>query len=72
MLKVILYLFFFGLSIYLFEGIDINAIFKKNRVYQARIFYFLLIVAFSYLCTNFFFDIFEAIAAKGGAWKSIY
>jgi uncharacterized membrane protein YwzB len=38
------------------DGININAIFKKNKVYQARVFYLVLIFVFTYLLANFLYD----------------
>ena len=38
------------------DGININAIFKKNKVYQARVFYLVLIFIFTYLLANFLYD----------------
>ena len=38
------------------DAVNINSIFKKNRVFQARLFYLLLITSLVYLVTNFIFD----------------
>ena len=40
--KFFLYLFSTIIVIYSIDSININQIFKKNRVVQARVFYFLL------------------------------
>lgn len=61
MIKFILYLVIIPFVIYLFDGININAIFKKNKVIQARLFYILLIFGFSYLVCNFIYDFIYAI-----------
>lgn len=47
------------LVIWAMDSVNINAIFKKNRVTQARVFYFLLGLAMIYLITNFIMDFFE-------------
>ena len=39
----------------------INKIFKKNKVLQATVFYFLLGVSLIYLVTNFLMDLFTSI-----------
>jgi len=39
------------------DSININAIFKKNRRYQALTFYLLLILGIAYLVTNFIIDV---------------
>ncbi len=40
------------------DSVNINQIFKKNRIYQARIFYFLLGISLIYLVTSFIWDLF--------------
>ncbi len=56
MIKFILYLFVIPLVIYSFDSVNISSIFKKNKVYQARIFYVLIIFCISYLLCNFLYD----------------
>ena len=56
MIKFILYLFILPLVVYAIGGLNLNGIFKKNKIYQAKIFYILLIFGLSYLVTNFFYD----------------
>ena len=41
------------LVIWAMDSININGIFKKNKIFQARIFYFLLGISMIYLITNF-------------------
>lgn len=48
------------LVIWAMESVNINGIFKKNRVIQARVFYFLLGISMIYLVTNFFWDLFTS------------
>ncbi len=57
-IKVILYVLVTALVIWAMDGININRIFKQNRVYQATIFYVLLVIALSYLVVNFLYDFF--------------
>lgn len=54
--KLILYLIVTVLVIIGLDAVNINSIFKKNRVFQARLFYLLLITSLVYLVTNFIFD----------------
>ena len=56
MIKFILYLFILLLVVYAIGGLNLNGIFKKNKIYQAKIFYILLIFGLSYLVTNFLYD----------------
>lgn len=58
--KFFLYLFSTILVIYSFDSININQIFKKNKVGQARIFYFILALCMIELLTSFFYNLFEA------------
>ena len=53
--KLIAYLVVTILVIIGLDSININNIFKKNKVFQARLFYLLLITALVYLVTNFEF-----------------
>ena len=59
--KLILYIAMTILVIWSLECININQIFKKNRYYPARVFYFLLAASLIYLSTNFFWDLFTSI-----------
>ena len=54
--KLIVYLVVTILVIIGLDSININNIFKKNKVFQARVFYLLLITALVYLVTNFIFE----------------
>ena len=56
MIKFILYVLVIPLVIYTMDGINMNGIFKKNKIYQARVFYILLMFCLSYLITNFLYD----------------
>ena len=56
MIKFVLYVFIIPLVIYAMDSVNINGIFKKNKMYQARIFYILLIFGLSYLICNFLYD----------------
>ncbi len=57
MLKLIMYIFVIPLVIFAMDSININGIFKKNRIYQARLFYILLVFGLSYLVCNFLYDL---------------
>lgn len=56
MIKFLLYLIVMPLTVYAMDSININGIFKKNKIYQARILYILIIFGLSYLITNFLYD----------------
>lgn len=57
--KCLLYLFVTLLVIWSLDAINMNGIFKKNKIIQARVFYFLLAIALIYLITNFIWDFFS-------------
>ena len=61
MIKLILYLIVIPLSVYAVDSVNLNCIFKKNKIYQARIFYILLVFGLSYLITNFLYDFLYAL-----------
>lgn len=58
--KVLLYFLITILVIWSLDSININQIFKKNKILQARVFYLLLALALVYLVTNFIWDFFLA------------
>lgn len=54
--KIFLYVLITILSLIGIESINVNNFFKKNRVFQARIFILFITFALSYLVTNFIYD----------------
>lgn len=56
--KVLLYLMTTPIVLYSLDAININGIFKKNKVLQARVFYLILALCIIYLLTNFVYDFF--------------
>jgi len=56
--KFFLYLLMGFIVIFAMDSLNINNLFKKNRVFQARIMYFLIFMCLTYLTTNFIYDIF--------------
>ena len=59
--KFFLYAVVTMLVIWAMDSVNINKIFKKNKILQARIFYFLLGISLIYLVTNFLFDLFTSV-----------
>lgn len=59
--KFLVYLFSTIIVIWSMDAVNINKIFKKNKIIQARIFYFLLGISLIYLVANFFMDLFMSI-----------
>lgn len=56
MYNLLLYVIVLILVIWATDAININYIFKKNRVYQARVFYIMIIFSLTYLVTNFLIE----------------
>ena len=59
--KFFLYILVTLLVIWSLDSVNIYQIFNKNKVTQARVFYFLLALSMIYLVTNFLFDIFSSV-----------
>ena len=59
--KFILYAAVTVIVIWAMESVNINQLFKKNRVLQARVFYFLLGISMVYLVTNFIYDLIMSV-----------
>ena len=53
MYNMLLYFLVLILVIWTIDGININAIFKKNHELQAKVFYLIIIFSLTYLTTNF-------------------
>ena len=58
--KFFIYILSTVLVIWSMDSVNINKIFKKNKVAQATIFYFLLGISMIYLVTNFLYDFFTS------------
>lgn len=56
--KYFLYLFVTVLVVFAMDSINLNGVLKKNKIFQARILYFLIALALIYLITNFIWDFF--------------
>lgn len=55
--KITLYFLTTLLVIISLDSVNINNIFKKNKIFQARLFYFFLAISLIYLVTNFIYEI---------------
>ena len=56
--KLMLYLFSTVIVVFSIDSVNINAIFKKNKVFQARMFYFLLALCMIEILTELFYNLF--------------
>ena len=59
--KFLIYIISTILVIWSMESVNINQILKKNKILQARVFYFLLGISLIYLVTIFFMDLYTSI-----------
>ncbi len=59
--KFILYIIVGILTMWSLDSININSIFKKNKIYQARLFYFFMTISITYLATNFIYDFYMCL-----------
>ena len=53
MYNFLIYLIVLAIVIWAMEAININGIFKKNRLYQAKAFYIIVVFSLTYLTANF-------------------
>ena len=53
MYNFLIYIIVMIIVIWAMEGLNINGIFKKNRIYQAKVFYIILVFSLTYLTSNF-------------------
>jgi len=56
MVKYAVYLLSTIIVIWSMDAVNINAIFKKNKVMQAKVFYLVLVLVLIYLLSNFLLD----------------
>ena len=56
MVKLAVYILSAIIVVWSMDSININVIFKKNKVIQARVFYLVLVLVFTYLLASFLYD----------------
>ncbi len=56
MLKFLVYILSAIIVIWSMDGVNINSIFKKGKIVQARVFYIILALVLTYLLANFIYD----------------
>ncbi len=54
--KFAIYILSSIIVVYAIDAVNINAIFKKNKVVQARVFYLVLTLSLIYLLSNLLYD----------------
>ena len=58
-IKIVVYILTTILNIYLIDSLNINNMFKKNRIVEARIVILIISISVSYLVTNYIYDFIE-------------
>ena len=53
MYNFIIYILTMCIVIWTMDGLNINHIFKKNREYQAKVFYIIIVFSLTYLTSSF-------------------
>ena len=53
MYNFLIYIIVLAIVIWSIDGININSIFKKNHIYQARVFYIIIVLSLAYLASSF-------------------
>ena len=53
MYNLLLYVLVLLIVIWAMDGININHIFKTNKIFQARVFYIMIVFSITHLVTNF-------------------
>lgn len=61
MYKFLIYLIMLVIVIWSMEGLNINSIFKKNHIYQARIFYILIVLSITYMSSSFIIEFLSSL-----------
>ena len=56
MAKLAIYIFSTIIVVWSMDAVNINGIFKKNQVFKARVFYFILMLSLIYLLSSFLYD----------------
>ena len=62
--KALIYIIVFFTTFWSMSGLNLNSLFKQNRVYQARIIYFLIAMAITCLVTNCLFDFYMCFSKQ--------
>lgn len=57
-IKIILYIIVLPLTLIGLDSINIENLFKKNKVFQARLLALLISIALSYLVVSFLYDVY--------------
>ncbi len=57
MIKAYIYVIVTAITFWSLDSLNLSNLFKKNKIYSARLLYILVSMALSYLVVNFLYDI---------------
>lgn len=61
MYNLLLYIIVLVIVIWAMDGLNLNNLFKQNQVYQARVFYIILVFSLSYLTSSFIINFLNSL-----------
>ena len=61
MYNLLLYIIIFAIVIWTMDGLNLNHIFKQDKIYQARVFYIILAFSLTYLASNFILNFLNSL-----------
>jgi len=59
--NILLYVIVLIIVIWTMDGININQIFKKKHIYQAKVFYIIIVFSLTYLTSNFIIEFLNSL-----------
>lgn len=61
MYNLLLYIIVLAIVIWTLDGLNLNHLFKQNKVYQARVFYIILAFSLTYMSSNFIINFLNSL-----------
>ena len=61
MFNILLYIIVFAIVIWSLDGLNLNHLFKQNRLLEARVFYILLAFSLTYLASSFILNFLNSL-----------
>ncbi len=61
MYNLLIYIIVLIIVIWAMDGVNLNYLFKQNHIYQARVFYIILVFSLSYLASNFIINFLNSL-----------
>ena len=61
MYNFLLYIIVFAIVVWSLDGLNLNHLFKQNRVFEARVFYIILALSLTYLSSSFILNFLNSL-----------